>query len=105
MMTETGWITPAEGYTGSPQWISQDIVYVMDYRRGLEIVRLAQDKKATKVKKNDKDSIAAASIFELPSGPPLGGEQLAWAALTLLAVGLWRAERVVRRREGTLATA
>jgi hypothetical protein len=105
MMTETGWITPAEGYTGSPQWVSQEIVYVMDYRRGLEIVRLAQDQKATKVKKKDKDSTATASVFELPSGPPLGGEQLAWAALALLAVGLWRAERVVRRREGTLATA
>jgi hypothetical protein len=103
MMTEIGWITPAEGYTGSPQWVSNDVVYLMDYRRGLEIVRLTQEP-ATKVVKNKKDKVAESSTF-VPSGSGLGGEQLAWAAFALLVVGLVRAERVVRRREGTLATA
>jgi hypothetical protein len=105
MMTEIGWITPAEGYTGSPQWVSDDIVYVMDYRRGLEIVRLKQDAPATTVVENEQDKVAENSVFVLPTGSGLGGEQLAWVAFALLAVGLWKAERVVRRREGTLATA
>jgi hypothetical protein len=39
-MTEIGWIVPADGYSGSARWISRDVVYVMDYRRGLEVVRL-----------------------------------------------------------------
>jgi hypothetical protein len=103
-MKEVGWLTPVEGYTGSAQWISDEIVYAMDYRRGLEILRL-KPAKATGVVANEQDSIAAASTFELPAGPGLGGEQLAWAALALLAALLWRVERVVRRREGALATA
>ena len=45
-MKELGWITAAEGYSGSPQWVSKDVVYIMDYRRGMEVVRLL-DKKAT----------------------------------------------------------
>ena len=45
-MKEIGWFTAAEGYSGSPQWISKDVVYVMDYRRGLEVVKLL-DKPAT----------------------------------------------------------
>jgi hypothetical protein len=49
-MTEIGWIVSADSYSGSPQWISDDIVYVMDYRRGLEVVRLL-DAPATKVRK------------------------------------------------------
>ena len=104
IMTEQGWITAAEGYAGSPQWVSADVVYVMDYRRGLEVVRLLPQE-ATTVVKNDEDSIAAGSSFELPAGPLVGGEQLAWAALVLLGAALWRIERVVRRREGGLATA
>ena len=45
-MKEIGGIVPAEGYSGSPQGISKDVVYIMDYRRGLEVVRLL-DKRAT----------------------------------------------------------
>jgi hypothetical protein len=103
-MTEIGWITPADGYTGSPQWVSDDVVYVMDYRRGLEVLRL-KPAPATRVVKSERDSVAAASVFEVPGGPGPAGEQLAWAALALLAAGLVKAERVVRRRQGALAVA
>lgn len=48
-MTEIGWIVTAEGSSGSPRWISDDVVYVMDYRRGMEVVRLSQ-RKATGVR-------------------------------------------------------
>jgi hypothetical protein len=42
-MSEIGWFTPAEGYAGSAQWITDDIVYSMDYRRGLEVLRLTDE--------------------------------------------------------------
>jgi hypothetical protein len=105
VMTEVGWITPAESYTGSPQWVTDEIVYVMDYRRGLEVVRLVPDATATKVKKTKKDSVNEQSAFAVPAGSGPGPEQLAWAALALLGLGLVKAERAVRRREWALATA
>lgn len=103
-MTEIGWITAAEGYTGSPQWITDEIVYTMDYRRGMEVVRL-EPVQATKVVQRGKDDVAATSAYVPPTDGGLGGPPLAWAALALLAVGLWRVGRVVRRREGGLASA
>lgn len=36
---EVGWFAPVAGYTGSAFWVSKDIVYVLDYRRGLDILR------------------------------------------------------------------
>ena len=48
-MEEIGWMVPAEGYSGSARWISEDVVYVMDYRRGMEVVRL-RDRAATGVR-------------------------------------------------------
>ena len=38
-MKEIGYFQPVAGYTSSAEWISKDIVYVHDYRRGLEILR------------------------------------------------------------------
>jgi hypothetical protein len=38
-MKEVGWFQPVQGHTASARWISKDIVYVHDYRRGLEILR------------------------------------------------------------------
>lgn len=88
-MTELGWITAAEGYSGSPQWISDDVVYVMDYRRGLEVVRLL-DKPATGVTRSVVDRIAPGSV-ELASARtplPMGPVQTALlsGALALLAL-------------------
>jgi hypothetical protein len=103
-MTEIGWITAADGYAGSTQWVSNDVVYVMDYRRGLEVLRL-KDAPATKVVKHERDSIAAGSAFVLPGGPHLHDGTLAFAGLALLLVLLVGTERVVRRREGGLAVA
>ncbi len=41
-ITEIGWFQPVAGYTASAYWVSKDIVYVLDYRRGLDILRLNQ---------------------------------------------------------------
>lgn len=38
-MKEVGYFQPVAGLTSSAEWISKDIVYVHDYRRGLEILR------------------------------------------------------------------
>jgi hypothetical protein len=38
-ITEVGWFQPVGGYTASAYWITKEIVYVMDYRRGLDILR------------------------------------------------------------------
>ena len=95
-MTEVGWITPADGYSGSPQWISDNVVYVMDYRRGLEIIRLT-DMPATGVKHHKGDRIASSSMFVAPgrgTSPFVALAGLAFAAV-LVHVDLQR-----RRRAG-----
>ena len=38
-MKEVGYFQPVAGYTSSAEWITDEIVYVHDYRRGLEILR------------------------------------------------------------------
>lgn len=41
-MKEIGWFQPVAGLTGSAEWINDEIVYVHDYRRGLEILRFTR---------------------------------------------------------------
>jgi hypothetical protein len=86
-MKEVGWITAAEGYSGSPQWISKDVVYVMDYRRGLEVVRLL-DKAATGTRRSVVDEIATGSAVLDAPAPPLtpGQTGVLAAALALLVL-------------------
>ncbi len=96
VMSEIGWITPAEGYTGSPQWISDDIVYVMDYRRGLEVVRITGEA-ATGVVRQAPDLIAPASAMQLPAFH-LHAKTIALGGSVLLLVLLVSVERVARRR-------
>ena len=38
-ISEVGWFQPVAGYTAAAYWITKDIVYVLDYRRGLDILR------------------------------------------------------------------
>lgn len=39
-MKEIGYFQPVRGYTGSVKWISNDVVYVHDYFRGLEVLKV-----------------------------------------------------------------
>ena len=97
-MTEVGWITPADGYSGSPQWVSDNVVYIMDYRRGLEVVELT-DMPATGVKHSKGDRVAAASLFVAPSGNRGWLPYLASLALVLALVRTDpRVRALVRRR-------
>jgi hypothetical protein len=40
-ISEVGWFQPVAGLTASAYWISEDIVYTLDYRRGLDVLRFA----------------------------------------------------------------
>jgi len=39
---EIGWFQPVRGYTASAKWIDNEVVYVHDYARGLEILRFTE---------------------------------------------------------------
>lgn len=39
---EVGWFQPIAGYTAAARWITDEIVYVHDYRRGLDILRFTR---------------------------------------------------------------
>lgn len=89
-MTEIGWITAAEGYSGSAQWISNDIVYIMDYRRGMEVVRLKPGK-ATAVNSLGADVVHARSTGLPPVDLAALGRRVGDAGMNvaaLVAVGL-----------------
>lgn len=95
VMTEVGWLTAAEGYAGSPQWVSDDVVYVMDYRRGLEVLRL-KDSAATQVVHRAPDVVSPASAgLRADWQPHLRDLALGGGALLLLLVVV---ERTARRR-------
>jgi hypothetical protein len=36
---EVGWFMPAAGSTGAVYWINDEIVYAVDYNRGIDILR------------------------------------------------------------------
>jgi hypothetical protein len=86
VMKEIGWITAAEGYSGSPQWITKDVVYVMDYRRGLEVVRLMPGK-ATAVRSGSADLISARSTGVTVLGVGAIGGRLAGTGAPISEVG------------------
>jgi hypothetical protein len=107
-MSEAGWIVPAEGYSGSAQWIASDdggdIVYVSDYRRGLEVVELTADTATGTYTGGTADVIAAGSAVSPLHGHDTGSlvpsAVAATAALALAVIGTRR-----RRRTTTPVTA
>ena len=87
-MEEVGWIVGADSYSGSVQWVTDDVLYVMDYRRGLEVIRLL-DKPATGVVSNVPGGVAATSGFQPPSAldRALGADQASTVALGGVLLG------------------
>ena len=100
-MTELGWIVPADGYSGSVQWASDDIAYIMDYRRGMEVVRFT-DTPATSVVGAAPDRIAPGSQHR--GGSPVHVEDLGVPAIAMLGV-LMAATQLRRRRSAAVASA
>ena len=92
-MSEVGWITAAEGYSGSSQWISDEVVYIVDYRRGLEVVRLTGDA-ATAVVSDAPAAIAVGSGYVPPGALPFAhASTISLAAFGLLVLGIDRHRR------------
>ncbi len=96
-MKELGWITAAEGYSGAAQWISKDVVYVMDYRRGLEVVRLL-DKAATGTRRSAVDRVAPGSVELAAAEQPLPGSPVQTGLLTAVVAALIFSVGLLRRR-------
>jgi hypothetical protein len=95
MMSEIGWFTAAEGYSGSPRWASDDVVYISDYRRGFDIIRLTGET-ATGVETEDSDAVMLGSRYVPASSLDL---QLSSAlALGFFGLLMFGAERRRRRR-------
>jgi hypothetical protein len=100
-MQEHGWFLPSEGYAGSAQWITDDVVYVMDYRRGLEVLRLTGDA-ATGTVVGGIDLVMAGSATQVAGPSHRLAHQPAWG---LLAAGIALAAVGIRRRSRRLAAA
>jgi hypothetical protein len=98
LMTEIGWIVGADGYTGSSQWVGDDVVYIHDYTRGMEVVRLL-DEPATGTYESKGSAVAPGSITLLAAdaagGVPAASTIPASLGLLLLAIELWRRRRHV----------
>ena len=92
-MSEDGWIVPLQGYSGSVQWVTDDILYIHDYTRGLEVVRL--DGEATGTYRSATSAQLLTSSFTPAS--PLHTDGVAPAAMLLLGFGLMVAETTRRR--------
>lgn len=94
-MEEIGWFTPAEGYAGSAQWITDDIVYSMDYRRGLEVLRLTEEP-ATGTVVGELDLLMIGSTAEVAPLWIRAGQHP--SALALALAGALLLTAAVRRR-------
>ncbi|MBW3662243.1 MAG: hypothetical protein KY469_04010 [Actinobacteria bacterium] len=95
-MSEIAWIVGADGFTGSAQWVSGDVVYIHDYTRGMEVVELGEEP-ATGVHHAQGDAVAPSSVTllaaEAGGGVPAASTIPASLGLLLLAVELWRRRR------------
>lgn len=100
MMTELGWFVGAEAYTGSSQWITDELVYVMDYRRGMDIVRINPDVEASGTYEAtgsvSDNAMTVAELEAMGIAPPVEDE-VPSGAITLLGLTL-AAVAVLRRR-------
>lgn len=96
-MAEHGWIVAAEGYSGSVQWVGRDaagdIAYVMDYRRGMEVLRIGAAPSQAVVTSGDA-AVSPGSLAALDGdGAAHLVEQAATALPALLGIALIGARR------------
>jgi hypothetical protein len=99
-MTEHGWIVAAEGYSGSVQWVGDDVVYIMDYRRGMEVVRIG-DAASTTTYRSSEAAIATGSGYVPESRLAHVVDGAATGAVVVLGLALVGGGRVRRRRRSS----
>ncbi len=69
-MSEFGWFLPSDGYTSSAYWITRDVVYALDYTRGLDVLQL--DIEAAPDPSPEGEVAAGEADFEdLPAPAPV----------------------------------
>lgn len=91
VMSEVGWVVAADSYSGSPQWVTNEVVYIFDYRRGMEVIRFT--------------GAEAGGVIEPAPGPvvPEGPLVALFPVVALVVVGVATAYR--RRSMNGLAAA
>jgi len=102
VMEEIGWFLPVDGYTASSYWISDDIVYSVDYRRGLEILRFIDGPSGEVVFGEARPAPASSGVPAAPvdsaaPGLPATGGGAATFALGMVGVALGLRRRQVRQ--------
>ncbi|WP_341253680.1 hypothetical protein [Euzebya pacifica] len=90
---ESAWIVPLQGYSGSVQWVTEDVLFIHDYTRGMEVIRLGGEatgtyESATATQILTSSFVPASSFHADGVGP---------AAILLLGFGLLVIE--TRRRK------
>ena len=98
-MSELGWFLGADAYTGSAQWVTDSVVYVSDYARGLDIIEITEAEATGTYTADSPIGDGAMTVAELEAlgiapaptedGAPTG---------TLTVVGLALAAAAVLRR-------
>lgn len=102
MMREIGWFTGADAYTASVQWIDDEVVYVHDYRRGLDVLSISEEEATGTYTAEGSVSDRAMTVAQMtelgiiPADAP--GEQPATTPLLLAGTVLALAAAVRRRR-------
>ncbi len=94
-MQEIGWIVAAESYSGSARWISEDVAYVMDYRRGMEVVKIDTGRTAGGTYDSAGTLVALTSSYTPPAS--FHSESLVVPSILSLVLAMAWTER--RRRQ------
>lgn len=98
-MTELGWFLGADAYTGSAQWVSDSVIYVSDYARGLDIIEIT-DVEATGTYTADSAladrALTMARIDQFGIAPPVE-DSVPYGVLTMAGLAL-AAAAMLRRR-------
>ena len=99
-MEEIGWFLGADAYTGSAQWVTDTIVYVSDYARGLDIVEIDPQAEMTGYYTADSSladrELTMARLDEFGIAPPVENDA-PHGVLTITRTAL-AAAAVLRRR-------
>ena len=100
MMSEIGWFTGADAYTASVQWIDDEIVYVHDYRRGLDVLSISDGEATGTYTAEGAVSDRAMTVAEMTDAGiiPAGALDDGPGMVPLLTLGLLLATAGAARR-------
>ncbi|MFT4837847.1 MAG: hypothetical protein ACI9OB_000300 [Nonlabens sp.] len=101
MMSEIGWFTGADAYTGSVQWVTDEVVYVHDYRRGLDVLTITSEAATGTYTGTGSVADSAMTVAQLTSAGLLPAPDPASplrAPLVLVGAGLLLCAAVARRQ-------